>query len=292
MWSYEVWQLYILIIGTVWIGCRMTLFSMTLHQHSFNLFISVAFQDKLLCSQELQLPPFRSWGAETQRPGKSLDQSTSSSASPTAPFCPPELRPNLPVLLAPNLCLHKLSTHWVWQICSTRGEGLLLQVPHLGKGGSENGWVPLCTLAATSRQLGWPNGKVGLNNRTERIQCASNITVTAVGFPWWSCKLGIFLTAITLNEKKMKFCSTMGVMKDGESSCLSAHLLFYFPQLWIRIPLRPGESRVTPHPLGAVNPCYSTEVGGAGAIPFQLNPTAKPPHTALRLPSAAQILPS
>lgn len=68
----------------------MTLFSVTLHQHSFNLFISVAFQDKLLCSQEVQLPPFCSWGAETQRPGKSLDQSPSSSASPTAPFCPPE----------------------------------------------------------------------------------------------------------------------------------------------------------------------------------------------------------
>lgn len=40
----------------------MTLFSVALHQHSFNLFISVVLQDKLSYSQESALVPISQMG--------------------------------------------------------------------------------------------------------------------------------------------------------------------------------------------------------------------------------------
>lgn len=83
MWSYEVWQLYILIIGTVWIGCRMTLFSVALHQHSFNLFISVLSQDKLSYSHESAVVPVPlMWNGSTE------SQERPRTKFPTPALCP------------------------------------------------------------------------------------------------------------------------------------------------------------------------------------------------------------
>lgn len=145
MWSYEVWQLYILIIGTVWIGCRMTLFSVALHQHSFNLFISVLFQDKLSCSHESTVVPMSLvWNGSTE----SQDQIPNSSTLPLGHGAPAQSLLSLEVRIRRDFIFlyffsstlfsscqsiswhscHQISTCMKWAFlfspfCSTRREG-------------------------------------------------------------------------------------------------------------------------------------------------------------------------
>lgn len=144
MWSYEVWQLYILIIGTVWIGCRMTLFSVPLHQHSFNLFISVTSQDKLSSSQESAVVPMSQMGTgsteskEDLGPNSQLQHFDQSPFVPEAPdqsfhslevqsrkdlFYSPDLKLNLLVLSAPNFYLYEMSNCFCLVTCAAPGAG-------------------------------------------------------------------------------------------------------------------------------------------------------------------------
>lgn len=143
MWSYEVWQLYILIIGTVWIGCRMTLFSVALHQHSFNLFISVLFQDKLSYSHESAVVPVSLMWNGSRAPGKTQDQIPNSSTLPPGPRTSSSIPPlevgsrrdlfySPHVRQSPGIPATEFLLAWDEQLlqfspfCSTRREGAAL----------------------------------------------------------------------------------------------------------------------------------------------------------------------
>lgn len=247
MWSYEVWQLYILIIGTVWIGCRMTLFSVALYQHSFNLFISVAFQDKPSYSQESAVVPIsqmRSGSTESRKdlgPNPQLQRFNHSPFVPGAPaqslpslevqsrrdlFYSPDLKPNLLLFPASNFYLHEMSNRFCLVASAAPGtRGVVFWVPCPCKGAPKMGVrVTLWVQVATCIQLRWQNEKGALNDRTEWVHHISKFTITNTGFVLCSYGLFIelFLTSISLTEKKMKLCGMMRVMKDGEGSCLLA----------------------------------------------------------------------
>lgn len=154
----------------------MTFFSVALHQHSFNLFISVAFQDKLSYSQENVVVPISQMQSGSTESRKELGPNPQLQHFDHSPFVPgaparslpplavqgrrdlfhfPDLRLNLLVLLASHFCLHEMSNRFCVVTSAAPGaRGLFFWVTCLGKGAPKMGvQVSLWAQVATCIQL-------------------------------------------------------------------------------------------------------------------------------------------
>lgn len=134
-------------------GCRMTLFSVALHQHRFNLFISVAFQDKLSYSWESAIVPVSQTGSGTAESSKDLGANHQLWRFDHSPFVPaqslpssevqssrdlyysPDLKQHLLVFPASAFYLQEMSNHF-FSVTSAAlgGRGIFVWVNALCKG--------------------------------------------------------------------------------------------------------------------------------------------------------------